>query len=195
MGFSISPTRVIEILLERKLEKKKETIEYLDSIASDARILADIWHDLYDRLISNDLNSNYRALIEKKFNNILYVDVPYTMTVAESRKADYGIAANVRVYCRLCEFYKLLSTALGGHLDTRWIDEILNCIGGIICQRNITKESYKEIISNTKNPFFIDTRNTYDKITNLAKSVEALHAEAAALDVLVKTVKSSNLLT
>ena len=49
MGFSISPERIIQLLFDVRREKKEKIANYLDAIATDAKLLADIWQEIWEK--------------------------------------------------------------------------------------------------------------------------------------------------
>jgi len=170
MGLSLNPLDVFKIFQDKKSKNRELVADYLDSIAKEAANLALVWEEVARKVINGDWAGDRETL---------------------SRIDKYQLAQNAPYYYRLSSFYEDISNALEGHISLEKRGNIIDHLGYLLMRRNITKDRYESMVSNLKQTWFIDDSNTIQDFSDLARSVEALHKEAAALDVLAKKFRVS----
>jgi hypothetical protein len=174
MPFSISPTEIFKLLEARVTGRKSTVADYLDGVATEATALAQIW----ERAAKAVLVGNAQ-------------DYP-----PEQRRHDIfaatSLSANSPRLYRLQEFYRTLTIAIGGKISPELQTDLMDHLARILLQRELTRKSLEDAVPLLANARFFDTQNTPREIQTLLDSVEALHREAAALDVLAKTYRVQN---
>ena len=156
----------------RRERTRTELVEHLESIAKDARELAEVWSKIYVELATTG-----------------QADLSVTLPV-EVRAFINGPAQGT-IYGRLEAFYKSASKVVGGRMDDEWRTTIFDCLGRLLYERRITKKSYVDALNTVRSKFVLSDTNHGIDWTDFTHAIEALRKEAAALDVLVASYKAS----
>ena len=154
-----------KVLMDRSGQEHDLTKEYLKEIVEEAKILADVW----DQMV--------KSIIEEKEPDLKTID----KAGLEKLKYKYG-RFNGMPYFTLQSFYKRLSTALEDKLSSEWIDLIVNSVGRILYNRNLTRQILLDSIDKS-----YGGQDQFDLKINtnrLIETVDILREETAALKTL-----------
>lgn len=174
MELSLNAENILRFFKERRNQEKREVVEYLEEVAYMAKQLAMIWEDLCKQSLKSALNP--------------FAEIQYQKSV-EKLYRTMGFSTNATPYYTLINFYHMLSHAVGGKIEGEWMEQLLERMALIILQRNHVRDNYEKTMSGFHRMVFLDSQNTDEDVKQFTRSVDALRREAAALDVLVKTIK------
>jgi hypothetical protein len=87
-------------------------------------------------------------------------------------------------------FYQQITQATEGRLKTEWKESVIDCLGRLLYDREITIKTYRKALNGLKTSIFVEDTNALDDFKDLAKICNALHREAAAIEVLAKTIRT-----
>ena len=180
MELSINPSQILKLLSNKKTKEKEAVFDYLDSIAEEARELVEIWESIVRNASANKARW-------------IYVDFPSIRTSIDLDPLDDPdfTTSNSAMYSRLALYYWHVTPALRGRIKEHWQNSFMLQLSVLIEPRNLTKEAYEKFISGIRDPFFFDKRNSIDDLKEFSQSVLALQREAAALEVLAKTIRAA----
>jgi|SRR5689334_23429409 len=182
MTFSISPERIIQMLFDNKKEEKEQIATYLDAIASDAKLLSDIWQDIWDK------SRNRAFSLQIDADNL---DKPLRQRIKQFHESDWTLTPNGKIISRLMNFYRHLSSVIGGKVNSDFHNLFSFHLGFLLENREITKQTFDKVVPLINGDLFLDAENSRVKIQEFSQLVEALNREAAALEVLAKTYRAS----
>ena len=170
MKFSINPVAVYKMISEQRNSSKIQVSEYLELIAKDARDLADIW-----RRIGEDVAKNGSANIHNSnaFNDFYCTFGPL----------------NGAPYNRLCHFYDQISLVTHRKVDAHLRKSFISHLSSLIVQREVTIETYLNMIKNGQHTLFIGKSNSLCDFKDFGNLIQGLNKEASALEVLAKTIR------
>ncbi len=171
MKFSINPVSIYKIIAKQRGNSKSRVSEYLELIAVEARDLADIWERIGDDIIDKGFASLANSEAMNEFRNVIR-------------------PKNARPYYRLNNFYEQISIVTHGKVDNQLRETFINHLGRLIFQREVTLESYKKMIRKCQVTCFIDESNSHFDFEDFSALAQGLNKEAAALEVLAKTIKA-----
>lgn len=221
MGLSISSGigNVLEYLLKRKDFQREKMADYLDSIAEDARTLADIWKEIWDKVKNqiielNNLNEIQLYKVNENEEMIFLEEdgmlarsnddsMKHIIKEGDSKELIYlkklsnlycsGIDAsgNLKYYCRLAAFYNEVKTGFDSNsIPSDYRTNLSQKILKILITRKLTKKSLGEIALILKDATYLDDSNKLNKIFKLSELVVILQREAAAIEVLAKKYRA-----
>jgi len=172
MGLSISPSSFLKLFVDKKHRTKDKVADYLDSIAAEARALAEVWDVVVTELAN-----------ESKAVNV-HTDDRLTAILREFKEP------NAPHFCRLRVFYKELRLVTDGKLPAKHQENIASALSNLLFGREVTLKRYQDTVRGLQQSVFVDDESTLDDFQDLAKLCNALHREAAAIEVLAKTVRA-----
>lgn len=168
MGLSVNPLYLVETFLKGRYRNRDQVADYLDQVAIEAQALADVWDKVISELLCNEV-----FVLDRKTEQII----------------DGYHYDNAGPFSSLCYFYQQFTTATEGKVSEEWRNTIMNHLGALLRERNITLETYREALLNVKHSAFISPDNASDDFRDLSRLSMALHREAAALGVLAKSFR------
>lgn len=171
MVLSVNPSDILKLFSEKYYRDKESIVSYIESIAEAAASLAKVWE-----LIRNDLAKGVCEISKH----------PELMLVLEQ-----NLFVNASPFYRLQRFYENVSTVAEGRINKEREEDIVHCLGTLLRSRQITRETYEHALSRMRLSFFFDSENSIEDLRELSKAVDVLQREAAALDVLAKTIRAS----
>lgn len=173
MSFSLSlnPVAVFEYFRSKTNRNRDQVAEYLDEIAKEARALAEVWDSVIQDLLEHkgkfDLNDHKEILL--KLGTFKEPNRPY--------------------FSRLAMFYRDISQATAGKLPSEKMELVVVQLGRLLYSREITLKRYQAAIEYLRDSVFDATQSDFTEFSDLSTLSGALHEEAAALEVLAKTIK------
>jgi hypothetical protein len=96
---------------------------------------------------------------------------------------------NAGPFSRLWSFYYEFSKTAEGRLDEEWRENIMNHLGTLLSQRDLTLTTFTQAVSKVSISILFDADNSLEDFKNLSSLSMALHKEAAALHVLAKSYR------
>lgn len=163
MDLTAPITNVLEFFLKRKGERRERIANYLDSIAADARAIAEIWCEILNK---------YNEGIED----------PLTDKKIHKSIADLGIYTRGQVYrfYKLDGFYKDISKVIGGTNDK--IEDALqvsvtHALGSILQHRSLAKHHVDLALARVNRSIFLDETNYHSDVKDIEKAVQAIQKE------------------
>lgn len=166
---SLNPVDVIKLVTDYYKKRSDHVENLLNSVAKEARAIANIWDEAIQELARGALSPTKA----KRFSERLY---------AASK------TPNAPDFARLREFYYVISGGVRGLSSTNQ-ELALTYIGQLIIDRDVTKAAFERAVNADRKPVFLDPSNTLKMFNDIRASVDALHREAAALEVLAKTYR------
>ena len=130
MGVNFNPLEVIKNFSENKFREKESVYEYISKTAIEVSNLASIWEEVVREL-------NMKNAIGDELANKILEEIGYRY-----------IFCNSIPYSRLMHFYRFTSRAIGGKVNSDWLNTVIYSLAEIIEDRNITKQKFEEIIRN-----------------------------------------------
>jgi ACT domain-containing protein len=174
MKLSINPTSYIIKWMDNKREGQLRLADYLDSIASEATNLATVWQELAEEIIKLNKIDPYKN--EKVMEFIKLPDGHEFM--------------NSIPYSRLDSFYKDASDVLSKHDNHKDIDPLIFKVSSLLNERNLTKNLVESQLSGISKESFYDESNHNSSIHTLKGSIQAMHNEAATLEIFAKSFRA-----
>ena len=159
----------ISYISHRKERKLKES-EYLQSIADEARKLAGIWSEIVIE-IEEDNQKSIGEILEGK-------PISYSRIQLCNSDPRHNLEA----------FYRNISSTLGAKYNDD-VNSIVFHIGNLLTRRNLLKSELEKELSSMKNKVFFDSSNHTINLNSLHELAEALHKEAAALNIRAQEFK------
>lgn len=171
MRLSISPSGFLKLFMDKKFRTKDMAADYLDSIAAEARNLAEVWEQVVDELMtgSGEMGED-DPRIKDKLQEYKEPNAPY--------------------YYRLMNFYKEVSHVTAGRIDQEKREGFIDRLGWLLYNRKVTLKAYREALRHVKMSVFVDDQNSLHDFRDLTKLCNALHREAAAIEALAKSVRA-----
>jgi len=169
MGLSINPLTLLDSFLKGRYRSRDQVADFLDEVAKEARVLAEVW----DEAIKQLLSSTGEFKPDSKIRGVLW---------------QYD-ADNAGPFFRLREFYYQFSRTMEGKLDNESRSGIINHLGSLLYTRDITLLAFQKAVKDVDGSFFVENDNSIEDFKDLSRLALALHREAAALDVLAKSVR------
>jgi hypothetical protein len=164
--------RVVDPLNKRRDQLQDDEIfAYLDDIASQAVLVANVWEHVLMELTEAKLETDRvsgRKILQK-----------------------YDIAPpNTVLFSNLMAFYGLLEETLKGRLSNSWADRVIMTLNRLIEARMTTRGIIEALrVRSESSEVFVGQESNTGDLKELSRSVELLYREAAALDVLAKTIR------
>src|SRR5690348_15624726 len=124
MGLSINPLTLLDSFLKGRYRTRDQVADFLDDVAREARVLAEVW----DEAIKQLLSSTGEFKPDSKIRGVLW-----------SYDAD-----NAGPFFRLREFYNQFSRTMEGKLDDEWRTSIISHLGSLLYTRDITLQTYQK---------------------------------------------------
>ncbi|ACS84624.1 hypothetical protein [Musicola paradisiaca] len=177
MDISLSLNAIVDSLVYQNKIKREKVGEYLEAVARDAQLLAEIWEKVWWQL--HDVELNLSVDIEEKCMEDLAGIFPQL-----SKKYSHF---NSRVYGRLEEFYLTLSSAVGGKVNLVFHDNFCFHLASLIHARKKSHDYIKFLDSSR----FINIEQCNDAIHDGKILIEILYKEANKLDSLAKLYRAN----
>jgi hypothetical protein len=169
MAITLSPLDVWKIFKDSKRSDKQEIAAWLDAVAGDARDMAEIWAEVYQRYCAG--NEDQRAVLHRA----------------------NALASNRAPYYRLREFYKSASQVIGARVKRNFHDDFDLHIGSVLDAREAALRAYQVILYyHAGVRFFVEDDNYGRRVYDFKQAIEALNSEAAAIEVLAKNFRASD---
>ena len=169
MGLSINPLSLIDSYFNRRYRDHDELADFLDEVATEANVLANIWDKAIDDLQTGTGRFNPDTKTRLILDRYLYM--------------------NTGPFSRLQEFYYVFSKTVEGKLDNEPRENVMTHLGTLLVQRDLTLRTFAEAVSKINNAAFVEADNSAEDFKNLSTLSMALHKEAAALHVLAKSYR------
>lgn len=150
--------------------RKEELYNYLDSIAEEAKSLATVWQSVYESLGDKPIKIENNNTWRNEFDKFSVPNAPY--------------------YARLATFYDYLTVATKGDYSKKHRDNFVSHLSVILYIREATLKEYRNRLKKINSSIIVATDNPIEDIRRLSESVLFLHKEAAALEVLAKTIRT-----
>lgn len=142
MGLSINPASLFEVLLKSRQRNRDLAANYLDAVAEEARILAEIW----DRVIEDLSNETHRFEPDKRALEVL---------------REYK-SPNFHPFSRLEEFYYSISRTVQGKLDKECHENVMLHLGSLLYNRNLTLETYQRTVDRISRSSLVESENSLE---------------------------------
>lgn len=193
MNFSISPEKIVDLLLNRRRVKEEKIGDFLESIAKEARLLADIWQEVWkqvtEKAIKIKIWKSSHLLYELHPDKVKLL--PLSDKIYLLHAYYFGWAYNIKPFHRLEAFYLELSNVLGGKVDSEFHNQFHYHLSSLLMKRKLTKKAFEQILVFINECVFLNEENSKVKFEDVTKMIEALHKEASALEVLAKRYRAS----
>lgn len=174
MNLTAPLTMVLQFFLKRRGEERERVADYLDSIAADAKEIAEVWRDIL---------KEYNEGTKKPSN-----DEGIGNAINELRRHSGGQAY---LYHKLDAFYEDISQVIGRRSEGELQENIMFRLGSLLKFRKLAKQDVEAVLSNASKQVFLDEKNTESDIRDIQGAVLAIQREAASLEVLAKTYRAS----
>lgn len=171
VSLSLNPMSVFEYFRNKGNRNRDQVADYLDQIANEAKALADVW----DAVIKDFQLHQGRFNVEDHQQLLSNLEI-------------YAVS-NAPHFARLNMFYREVSKAAEGKLKPRDLDSVAMVLGNLLYQREVTLEKYQSQVQQLRASIFVAADNKLSDFQELSTLSAALHKEAAALDVLAKTIR------
>ncbi len=171
ISLSLNPMSILDYFRSKENRNRDQVASYLDEIANDAKALAEVW------------DSVIKDLIQRKghFNLDHHSDLLNRLEAFKEPNAPY--------FTRLAAFYRSISQATAGKLDPAKLDSVVIHLGHLLYDREITLKTYQSALAELRQSVFLSADNHSADFQDLSKLSAALHREAAAIEVLAKTIR------
>src|SRR5271154_3966592 len=177
MGLSINPADIWKMFSAGKARNKEEIAKWLDTVATDARQLAEAWKDVCVALSAKGSEAEMQRVVDSL------------------RKKHGYFLPNRSYFARLDEFYRNASGVLGDRVNEKVLQYFVSAAGEMMVARSSANDIYHSIFKqylkdveryekNGRRMGFIDDRSSMDDLTDLDRAAEVMDREAAALEVL-----------
>ena len=181
MGISLSLNAVVDALVSREAVKREEVGEYLEAVASDAQLLAELWEKVWYSLqeIEHKLDEEEQSTLRDELGKIF----------PQLSKKYRGF--NSRIYGRLEKLYISLTPAIGGKVNPEFHNKFCFHLASLIQARDKSHDFINSSISNLGTPYFLTQKDCSNEIQNGKDLIELLYNEANELDSLSKLYKAN----
>ncbi len=170
MALSLNPVDLWKLFKESKKNDREKIAEWMDEVAADARSMATVWTETYQKLCTG-------ALKPEDEDDIM---------------RNLGFHRNINPNTRLREFYRTASTVIGGRVEHDLQERFAHAMGTALASRETAVRIHRAILWKCNEMrFFLDDQNKSDDISDFRKVVDILNREAAALEVLAKNFRAS----
>ena len=169
MGNLPSPIDLVKFWWSKNKDAHNRLSEYLDSIANEAKSLANVWNQ-----------------IGKRFENILPIQEHDAAAVGISLLSEIGIITipNPGFYSIVIH-YERLSTVIGGKVSEEIQFNLMNCLSRII----IIRQTIMGLLVEACKILQDDKNIRVDMLDQVKEALYALNNEVASLDFLAKAFK------
>jgi hypothetical protein len=162
---------IITEIINQDERRRELAAMFISQMAEEANSLARVWKEVVD-LLENAESVNIQD--SDKLN-------------AEIERHRWGQMPH---YYKLREFYSYLADITKVSLSDKYADNIVMRISALLNEREITKALYDKAIKQMDTTVLVDERSRELDFSKLRDSVDALHKEAAAIEVLAYTIRS-----
>jgi hypothetical protein len=174
MSLTAPVTTLLQFFLKRKGEERERIADYLDSIAEDAKGLAELWREILKKYNEGIKDPSADEGIDKAITDL----------------GAYSFAQEYR-FSKLEAFYEDISKVIGGKGEDELQSGIMGTLGALLQFRNLAKDRVEAKLAHARQKVFLDEENSQAEIRNIESAVLAMQREAASLEVLAKTYRAT----
>jgi hypothetical protein len=173
MALSLNPTEILKLFSDSRKNHKEQLAVWLDSVAADAREVADSWKVLRDKILEGD---------------------PSIALDRRALKRNMRMNCNFRPMSRLSGYYNTASRVVGGKIPPQVHEELSRTLANMILKRRLALSLYEDILLQ---PQVLDAIQIAEEsevevdMSDFDEVVQILCLQAGALEVLAKNFRAS----